>query len=464
MRRQIILPAKALENAGVGTHIISLPAWPRAEIKPVLDRCDRIVFGAMLQPADEAAYREAIRDCGRERRLVFFPESRAPAAPNAFYDEVSSLTHAWFVVSENARARYASGCGWPILVYPAPAESARGRPRVRKYGMRQRAALWLARRHRVGLDAWRLKLLWFGDSRDGDAVVRAIPQLRALAATMPLGLECLTEGGSALGALVQGTKAAADSFRLSEGRRTPETVAAALQECDAVVLPDSGGFIDALNGGRPVVARPEAANEPLRQFGWVGEPIAEGVRWLLSHPQAAFDRLIAGQEHVVAHHSAAALARFWIRALEDPGQGDPLELVARARAAYDSGNSEQAEQYLTRALEANRSLPQAQQLLGNLFQDRGMLDRAITCYRRAIRLEPEFAAAHNDLGTAYVSKGWPEEALACYARAVDLEPTNHVAQANLAQTLLKLGRQREALPHVRAALRHRLRHWMRRTL
>ena len=451
VRRQIILPSQILRMAGLNVHVISLGTWPPEQIAPILEKSDRIVFGAMLSEADTAAYRLALRACGTRRRVVFFLDGDA----QALHRESASLVHAWLVSSQAAKERMAHG---PAHVYRQPAESPRGAPRVPRRGARQRLALWLARRSRVGLDPWRLRLLWFGGTEASAAISAVLPQLRTLAARTPLVLECLTEGAIAL------SPEATPNFRVTIGQRLPETIAAALQECDAVILPASGGFVDALCAGRFVVAPSREEDEAFRQFGWVGDSVVEGLCWLLAHPRHALHRLVAGQRYVAEHHSIAALARFWMRVLAFPEAPDPAGLVERGRREYAAGNLQQAEEALTRALEANNAMPDVEQLLGNVHQDAGRLDRAISAYRKALRLDPDLAGVHNDLGTVYVSKGWHEEALECYQRAVALDPGNHVAHANLAQTLMKLGRRGEALPHVRAALRLRLRYLVRRTL
>jgi tetratricopeptide (TPR) repeat protein len=229
-----------------------------------------------------------------------------------------------------------------------------------------------------------------------------------------------------------------------------------------VILPSVEGFVDAVHAGRFVVSGP--TDEPYDAFGAPTGSLSERIAWLLSHPREAAQRLSAGQAYVARHHSTAGLMRFWLDVTDSSSGEEPSVFVERARGALAAHNLAEAEGWLSRAIEIDRALPEAYRLLGNVLQDQGKLDRAISSYRRALRLDPELAAAHNDLGTAYISKGWHDEAVAAYGEALRTGGDDQVVHANLARTLLKVGRRREARPHLAAALRLRLRQWMRRTL
>jgi len=459
VRREIILTARALEARGVAVQILSLRAWPQDQVRAIVEKADRVIFGTMFDGADEAAYRDAVRVCGPTRRLLFFIGGR-DASLQPFYRDVSLLSHAWLVRSEAARKALEPECDCTVLVAPLPTESERSAPRVPRRGWRSRAGAALAKRAGVGLDPWRVRLLWIGNGTAAHTLKNALDGLRAFALRVPLFLQCLTDAES----LVAPEDATSAALRIGVEPGGPQTIAAALPACDAVLLPEAETFIDALNAGRFVIARPPADYEALADFGWVGASPAAGLEWLLRHPELALQRLRRGQGYVAQSHSAATISRFWMRALDFASSQDPAPLVAQARREYEAGRLEQAEQLLGAALELESALPEAQHLLGNVFQDQGKTDRAISCYRRALRHDAQFAAAHNDLGTAYVVKGWYAEAVECYLQAVHLDSSNEPAQANLAQTLLKTGRRREALPYFNAALRLRLRQLLRRTL
>lgn len=463
VRREIVLTARALEARGVAVHVLSLPAWPREQVRAIVEKADRIVFGAMLDQDDERAYREVVALCGKERRLIFFIGER-DAQQHPFYRGVSALSQAWLVRSVAIKKSLEHEHPFKIEVDPMPLESARGTPHVPRRGWRARAGTAIARRYGIGLDPWRLKLLWIGNAAESQSLLDALGELREIAAQVPLKLQCLTAAEKIESHSTAPQTAGSAALRIGVERSSSDAVAAALADCDAVILPNAELFIDALHAGRFVIARPHSEYESLGEFAWIGTSIGKGVRWLLRDPQEAMQRLLAGQGYVAQNHSLAAIGRFWMRLLEFGRAEDPGPLVRRARGEYHAGNLAEAERLLGNALQLDGALPEAQHLLGNVHQDQGRLDRAISCYRRALRLDAAFAAAHNDLGTAYVAKGWPEEAVECYLQAVRFDSANDVAHANLAQTLLKLGRRREALRHFKAALGSRLRYFLRRRL
>ncbi len=100
-------------------------------------------------------------------------------------------------------------------------------------------------------------------------------------------------------------------------------------------------------------------------------------------------------------------------------------------------------------------MPRFHQDLGNVLQDQGKLDRAISEYRKALRLDPKSAEALNDLGTAYHAKGWFDEAIDCYQKAIRLDPRHAVAYGNLGACLYKHHRYREARRYLTEELKLR---------
>lgn len=455
VRREILASAAALQVRGIAVHIVSLKLWPGDQVAAIVAKADFAIFGSMLDASFEGAYREAIRGM-QGKRAVFITGLGA----TRFYDEVSPITHAFVARPPVDPATTASR----TYVYPVPSEAERAPPHAVRRGLRRRAATAIAKRYGVGLDPWRLRLLWVGTSAQAAAVVDSLPELRNFAAKVPLALECLTEAGSPLEQHVTPPVAgAAAPLRVSVGQRAIETVAAALKDCDVVVYPDAEIFVDALQAGRFTVGG-TPPSEALAGVALSGASLTDRLRWFLRNPSQVVRHLEQGQAYVARHHSLAALGGFWMEVLGFAAVREAAILVQQSRERRMSGDGAGAERMLTRALELDGSSAEAHHLLGNVMQDRGTLDRAISCYRRALRLDPQMAAAHNDIATAYVAKGWREEAIESYSEAIRLDPNSPTAHSNLAQLLLKLGRRRDALPHVRAAVRWRLAHLVRRTL
>lgn len=150
------------------------------------------------------------------------------------------------------------------------------------------------------------------------------------------------------------------------------------------------------------------------------------------------------------------------RALLASGGRDAQILTLAGEIAYRRGDIAAATGWLDKAVDADRKYAQAHWVLGNVHQDQGRLERAITSYRRALRAAPELAAAHNDLGTAYYAKGWFEEAEQCYRRALELEPEHTAAMENLATALRAQGKLKESRNAFVRVLALRLQNGLRR--
>ena len=59
---------------------------------------------------------------------------------------------------------------------------------------------------------------------------------------------------------------------------------------------------------------------------------------------------------------------------------------------------------------------------GNIYRDKGDLDRALAEYSEAIRLDPKMAIAYNGRGNTHRDKGEADKALADYSDAIRLDP------------------------------------------
>ncbi len=75
---------------------------------------------------------------------------------------------------------------------------------------------------------------------------------------------------------------------------------------------------------------------------------------------------------------------------------------------------------------------QVHYLLGQLLEERGLVERAVRSLQRATELRPDFAEAHNDLGHALLQLGQAEAAIASCRRALELQPRFAAALGNLA--------------------------------
>lgn len=100
----------------------------------------------------------------------------------------------------------------------------------------------------------------------------------------------------------------------------------AIEECDVVALPQERGegmgnvkshnrLVETIRGGRLAVASPIPSYQELADYAWLGEDLGEGVAWALEHPQAARERVAAGQAHITERFSPEVVGRKWAAAL-----------------------------------------------------------------------------------------------------------------------------------------------------
>jgi len=100
-------------------------------------------------------------------------------------------------------------------------------------------------------------------------------------------------------------------------------------------------------------------------------------------------------------------------------------------------------------------LPQQAQsyaYLGSLYNDLGVLDRAIAGFSKSLEIEPDNALAHNSLGAALGRQGRIENAVAQFKEALRINPNYAEAKNNLGYTLMQLGELEKAVAQFKEAL------------
>lgn len=339
LRREILIPARCLADRGIQTHVISLVSWPPEDAVRLLAKSDRVVFGKLFEnPAKEnerfsanaASYSNLLSAVDLRGKSAFCFADDHFDAPcfESFYRQVAEISRVWICSSAALAETAQRAAKRAVLAYPEPTELPAGTPRVPQRRLRERFAVWVARRSRVGLDPWRLRLLWFGHPSNVSSLIGVLPELRTLARDIPVALECVTQPGTELDQLATPASiASAAELRVEVSAWSLEYMPSALEACDAVLLPQlvndpakrsksNNRLVDALNAGRFCVAHPIPSYEELRDYAWVGDSIEAGLRWLLQHPAQGLQRLVAGQQYIRKHHSPEALADFWLTALD----------------------------------------------------------------------------------------------------------------------------------------------------
>jgi hypothetical protein len=180
----------------------------------------------------------------------------------------------------------------PVSVVTDPVEGARGEPRSPA--------------------ATPLRLLWFGHPSNLDTLQHALPQLQGL----PVSVTLITAPGT-------GAEQLGARFR----PWSTQAVFDELRQCDAVFIPSNpydprkvvkspNRFTESVWAGRFVLAHPLPAYQELADFGWVGEDLGDGLRWLAANGDAALERIRRGQAAIARRFSPQAVGAAWKDAIQ----------------------------------------------------------------------------------------------------------------------------------------------------
>jgi len=100
-----------------------------------------------------------------------------------------------------------------------------------------------------------------------------------------------------------------------------------------------------------------------------------------------------------------------------------------------------------------RYLSWSHNMLGNVYQEKGMIRAAIEEFEKAIAIDPSDTTAYNFLGSAYWKEGLFEEAMNEYRRALRVNPADSTAHNNLGVAYAELGMVEEAFQQFQEALK-----------
>lgn len=90
--------------------------------------------------------------------------------------------------------------------------------------------------------------------------------------------------------------------------------------------------------------------------------------------------------------------------------------------------------------------------LGNAYDIRGELDKALFHYSKSLEIDPNFAEAYNDLGYVLARQGNDKDAIYHYTEALRIHPTYARAHNNLGTALARQGKMKDSILHFRKAL------------
>jgi len=312
-RSRTLAPVSALIQLGYDGRAYSLCA--EHDLAASLRDSKAIVLG----DSEQWCYADLLAGVTAEKVLLDFVAAPRPGTARfdsyaGAFPRAAGLTAA----TQYVAAELGPLASRPVEVVVDPFTGYSGEPRAARPRRRSRALEWLAARAGVAADAWRMRLLWIGEADGVASIIELAPQLQRLGREIPLALRCLCAAGSGLDALAEGLhEDDPDSLRLSIEAWSPMASAHALATCDLVLLPGqtpahASRLIAALCAGRFPVCHQSPDYAALGEFAWVGNDLAEGIRWALSHPEEVLARLDRAQDYVGRVHAPAAVARAWI--------------------------------------------------------------------------------------------------------------------------------------------------------
>ncbi|MFA5255762.1 MAG: apolipoprotein N-acyltransferase [Candidatus Omnitrophota bacterium] len=107
---------------------------------------------------------------------------------------------------------------------------------------------------------------------------------------------------------------------------------------------------------------------------------------------------------------------------------------------------------LNNAIESDPSNARLYFKRGNIYEEKGMGDKALSDYNSAIDLKPRYAEAFINRGIVYYKKAEFERAILDYTRALELDPSYGEAYANIGLAYTKLGKYDQALYYYNKAI------------
>lgn len=275
----------------------------RRILAAIPDPRNRVVFSIADDHFDEPLFREFY--------VTALPECRA----------VTSVSPRLAETVRNLTSR-------PVLVSPEPSEGERGAAQAFVARKPPPPFAWLARRIGLSSDLWRVRLLWFGYPQNLPPLLELVPALEALARRHPLMLTCVTRPVAEMSELMSEARTRDSSpLKVQFIPWSPLAMPGLIASSDMVLIPSDyrdpvkqakspNRLVAGLHGGRFVVAHPLPAYAPYAAFAWIGEDLCQGVEWAIRHPAAVVERISRGQAYLDAHHSAEAVARFWLDVLD----------------------------------------------------------------------------------------------------------------------------------------------------
>lgn len=140
-------------------------------------------------------------------------------------------------------------------------------------------------------------------------------------------------------------------------------------------------------------------------------------------------------------HEYRDALRYYRQEQENHPSAEVFTYMGRSYVAL--GEVDSAEQTYKQALNVDSAFNEAHARLGQLYEDEGELEEALTHSRQALRSEPDNPKYRYAVGTQLLQLDRPEEAVGYLEDVAEEMPWHQGAHYNLGQALIRLGRQSE---------------------
>lgn len=219
----------------------------------------------------------------------------------------------------------------PTFIIEDPLESSAGDIRIFQRPSAGHALLQSLVRKR-GWFIQRLQLVWYGNEVNWPDLVASIPNLTTLATDLAFTLKIITTPKPEILSFIKGYNAHANpNAQLTFAEWKQETVWQEVAEAHIVLLPSNvannkktvktaNRLVEALNIGRFVIAHPIPAYQQLEDFVWLGEQLADGVRWALDNPKLVEEKLNNGRIQAKHQFSIEAIVQKWKEVIDSVSQ------------------------------------------------------------------------------------------------------------------------------------------------
>ena len=142
--------------------------------------------------------------------------------------------------------------------------------------------------------------------------------------------------------------------------------------------------------------------------------------------------------------AVAAVAQSGVASAQTTGR-DPDELLAKAVALHQSGDTLGAIQYYEAVLDKQPDRVEALSNLGAAFMKLGRFEEAIARYRKALAVAPDVVGVRLNLGLAFYKADRIEEAVPEFEAVVKATPKHPAATLLLADCRLRMGERQQVI-------------------